>query len=98
MRAIDNNEVMNRLIDLVTDLYRNSMSYRKGVKITADTDISRDLGFDSVMLVVLQINIEDAFHMRFDPMEEDLRNVFSTIRPLSDYISKRIDAETTYEV
>ena len=38
------------------------------------------------MLVVLQIGIEDAFHIRFDPVKNDLKNVFNSIKNISDCV------------
>ena len=42
------------------------------------------------MLVVLQIDIEDAFHIRFDPVEEDLQQVFLSVRTLMDSVQNHM--------
>ena len=53
-------------------------------------DIRKDLGFDSTMLVVLQVDIEDEFHIRFNPLEEDIRSIFTTINNISTYVQMRL--------
>lgn len=63
--------------------------------ITAETAIQKDLEFDSIMLVVLQIEIEDLFRIRFNPAEEDFRQIFSTVGTLCASIQSHI--ETDYE-
>lgn len=57
-------------------------------EITLDTDIRKDLNFDSVMLVVLQIDIEDEFHIRFDPVRDDFQQIFTTVRSIGRYVEK----------
>ena len=42
------------------------------------------------MLIVLQIDIEDAFHIRFDPVEEDLQQVFLSVRTLTDSVQSHM--------
>ena len=69
-------ETENRIIEIVTEMFRNSAGYNKDVTVSAKSQIQDELGFDSIMLIVLQIDIEDAFHIRFDPVEEDLQQVF----------------------
>ena len=66
-------ETENRIIRIVTEMFRNSAGYNKDVTVSTETQIQDGLGFDSIMLIVLQIDIEDAFHIRFDPVEEDLQ-------------------------
>ncbi len=90
MRETGIDEITGRVIKMITNRFQNSLAYREDVQITVDTELFNELEFDSLMLVVLQIDIEDAFHIRFDPTEKNFQELFSTVRSLSDYIRKQI--------
>ena len=90
MNRLGRNETEHRIIGIVTEMFRNSAEYNKGITINAETKIQEELGFDSVMLVVLQIDIEDAFQIRFDPVEEDLQQVFLSARTLTDSVQSHM--------
>ena len=83
-------ETENRIIEIVTEMFRNSAGYNKDVTVSAKSQIQDELGFDSIMLIVLQIDIEDAFHIRFDPVEEDLQQVFLSVRTLTDSVQSHM--------
>ena len=83
-------KIKNRIMEIVTEMFCNSAGYRKDVTINAEARIRDELGFDSVMLIVLQIDIEDAFHIRFNPAEEDLRQIFTSVKTLTDYVQNHI--------
>lgn len=85
--------IEKRLIQMVADRCQSPAGGVGSLQIGPDTSIFHDLEFDSLMLVVLQIDIEDAFHIRFDPATEDFRSIFSTIRALSTYVKRRLEAE-----
>lgn len=58
----------------------------KDVVITMDSNIKNDLGFDSLALIRLQVEIEDTFGLNFDPVDTDFVRVFSTVGNLVSYI------------
>lgn len=90
MNRLGREETENKIIEIVTEMFRNSAVYNKDVTVNAETQIQDELGFDSIMLIVLQIDIEDAFHIRFDPVEEDLQQVFLTARTLTDSVQNHM--------
>lgn len=90
MNRLGREETENKIIEIVTEMFRNSALYNKDVTVNAETQIQDELGFDSIMLIVLQIDIEDAFHIRFDPVEEDLQQVFLTARTLTDSVQNHM--------
>ena len=49
--------------------------------------LRKDLGFDSLAIVHLQVAIEDEFDIRFDPVNTDFVTVFETVGGLSDFLS-----------
>lgn len=56
-------------------------------KIQEEGLLREDYELDSINLVNFQIEIEDYFEIRFDPVIEDLGEVFRSISTLSDYIA-----------
>ncbi len=84
-------DVEKKVIELVKkrcDFYEVAQDV---TQITKDTNLREDLEFDSIMLVVLQIDIEDAFHIRFNPLTDDCSVVFTTIRNICFYIQKCLE-------
>lgn len=55
--------------------------------ITNSHLLRKDLGFDSLAIVHLQVAIEDEFEIRFDPVNTDFITVFETVGSLSDFLS-----------
>jgi acyl carrier protein len=55
-------------------------------KITMNDHLKEDLMLDSISLVELQVNIEDGFDIRFNPIEDDMVSVFKTISSLVAFI------------
>lgn len=47
-----------------------------------------DLGLDSVEMVGLQVAIEDQFSLRFDPLVDDLAEIFRTVDSLASYLDQ----------
>lgn len=82
-----------RVLRVVSVRYDSLVKEESKTKITMDTDIRRDLGFDSITLVVLQIELEDEFHIRFNPAEDDLEKIFTTVQVISDYIKDMLRDE-----
>lgn len=82
------------VLERIKAVYESSHTYKREKttdEITLDTEIRKDLEFDSIMLVVLQIDLEDRFHIRFDPVAEDLGKVFTTAKIISQYIKNVLD-------
>jgi len=57
--------------------------------IIYNSKINEDLGFDSISLINLQILIEDNFEIRFNPMEDDITEIFDSIDSLISFIEKK---------
>ena len=77
-----------QLLGIVREIYLDSAGAEAEKEITMDTDIKKDLGFDSIMLVVLQIQIEDTFHIRFDLVQDDFQTIFTTVRNIFNFVRK----------
>lgn len=83
---MDQTVLQGQVIELIAKQYRESLAFQPEVPITMETSIVRDLGFDSLMLVVLQIEVEDAFQIRFDFVSEDFQKTFSSVGTLCDSV------------
>lgn len=93
MNNADFAHIEERLIQMVAERCPFWANSGDVPPIGPETNIFRDLEFDSLMLVVLQIDIEDAFHIRFDPTTEDFRSIFSTIHALSSCVKQHLEIE-----
>ena len=82
-----------KVLSVISARYDSLVKEENKAEITMDTDIRRDLGFDSIMLVVLQIELEDEFHIRFNPVKDVLENIFTTVRMISGYIQEMLRYE-----
>ena len=80
----------NRILEMVTEMFCSSAGCDKDRAVSVETRIQDELGFDSVMLIILQINIEDVFGIRFNPVEENLQEIFISVRTLTDYVQRQI--------
>ena len=54
-------------------------------QVTEKTDLVRDLGFDSLALMMLSMEIEDAFHFRFEQFVK-----FDTVGDVCRYLEKHV--------
>jgi acyl carrier protein len=50
--------------------------------------LQEDLMLDSMRLIELQVEIEDSFEMRFDPMQDDLASIFKTVGSLAAFLKE----------
>lgn len=51
-----------------------------------EQNLRHDLSLDSLAMTTLQVAIEDAFDLRFDPLQTDLAGVFETVGSLANYV------------
>lgn len=90
MPGQNKDEILERIIRIVIGMLQKTVKYDESVVVTKESELLDDLGFDSIMLIVLQVEIEDAFHIRFNPVEEDLQQIFMSVQTLADYVQDHI--------
>lgn len=83
-----------RLMEILNEQYQRSPAFQPERPILENDLLRDELGFDSLALVVLQIEIEDAFGIRFDPAEEDLQQVFFSVGTLFKSVQDHLQART----
>ena len=74
----------------LVDIIQNSVSILyENIPIENDTDIINDLGFDSISIIQLILEIESEFNIKFDDSlkYEDI----ATLNDLEDYINTKIN-------
>lgn len=64
---------LTRLSALLTRLFARDVALR------GDERFREDLGLDSIDLVRLQVAIEDAWGIRFDPISDDLASALTSV-------------------
>ena len=70
-----------KLTGIFQDLFEIDIS-----KINLDDSLRDDLKLDSINLVNLQVEIEDCFNIRFNPLETDLALIFKTVDSLLRFL------------
>lgn len=78
-------ELEQMIMQYVEDEYRN-------VELKEDTSLIDDLGFDSIMLVELMMEIEDEFNISFDEVDE-LVESFDTVGKLMELVGKMLETK-----
>lgn len=53
--------------------------------------LQEDLNMESIQIVELQIELETAFSITFDPIEDDFFAIFQTIGTLYDAVAKKLE-------
>lgn len=91
MDKVKRTDIEKKVLGLVSKVWMSSLNSNGNMEIFLDTDIRKNLNFDSIMLVVLQVELEDEFHIRFNWVEEDVRMVFTTVQNISDYVLNRLE-------
>jgi acyl carrier protein len=75
------------ILDKIISVLRESL-YLPTATMTADTDLIRDLGFDSLDLISAQIDLEEAFRLE---LPDDAMIRFRTIGQIADYLRRYVD-------
>lgn len=79
-------EQRKRIADIIGEI--NSVSYNQ---LNEEDRLVEDLKLDSINLVNLQVMVEDEFDIRFNPIEDNLADVFETVGSLLDYMESKLD-------
>lgn len=90
MPGQNRDEILDRIVTIVIGMLQKAVKYDESIVVTKESELLDDLGFDSIMLIVLQVEIEDTFHIRFNPVDEDLQQIFMSVQTLADYVQDHI--------
>jgi acyl carrier protein len=57
--------------------------------IRCEWTLREDLEMDSLKLILLQVRLEDEFNHSFDPIEDDFRAIFYSIKSICQYFEDK---------
>lgn len=87
------NEICEQCISLIHSILVKQRGAILLPEITEGSRLKEDLQMDSLLLVMLQVELEDAFQFRFDSYEDDFEEIFQSVRTICDYIEKQSGGE-----
>ena len=76
-------DTLRRLSTLIARLFARDLALRGSERFR------EDLGLDSLDLVRLQVCVEDAWEIRFDPVNDDLAAALTTVGALVSLIESK---------
>lgn len=76
----------NEILDKLKEILKVVKPQVDATNVTVDTSLSKDLGIDSLSMMLLALAIEDKFNFRFDTVKP-----FTTIGEVSDYIKAKVN-------
>lgn len=92
-------KVRNEICEQCISLLHNILMKQRGVillpKISESSRLKEDLQMDSLLLIMLQVELEDTFQFRFDYYEDDFEEIFQSVRTICDYIERHLKGELT---
>lgn len=79
-------EIKQKIVKIINEIMDNSYE-----ELREEDKLVGDLQMDSINLVNVQVMLEDEFDIRFNPIEDNLTDVFETVHNLVNYIEKKIE-------
>lgn len=61
-------------------------------EVRPESRLQEDLDMESLQLIMLQVELESAFHFTFDPLDDDFRKIFETAGSVYCYVKDQTDA------
>lgn len=58
--------------------------------IQPESRLQEDLSLESIHILMLQVTLEETFCFRFDPMEDNFRQIFASVKSVCDYVSEHM--------
>ena len=91
-----NVQVFNETISIIMEVLQKHHK-EFGREIQGNVLLKDDLGLDSIDLVILQVELEDKFRIRFEPLEDNFSKIFYSIKTLCDCLEKKIGENNGYQ-
>lgn len=77
------------MIDKLKKIIIENCPNYSGVEISEKTNLVNDLGFDSLSLITLLVNIEEEFNVQFDDFALEFENIIYVLNILNFIIAKK---------
>ena len=82
-------EIFTKVKASIEDIFqRNFRHFDKA--ITGELTLREDIGLDSIDLTILQIEMEDWWNIRFDPIKDNFQKIFYSVNSLCEFLELRI--------
>lgn len=85
-------QIEKKILELIFYTINKSEDMPEDVSVDKETTLI-SLGYNSISIIHLQVEIEDEFRFMFDPIEDDFEYIFSTVGNLYDYVVHRVETE-----
>ncbi len=79
------------MFEKIKNILKENFIWLKNSNISLDSKLRDDLNLDSVSLINFQILIEDEFDIRFNPIEDNITEIFDDITSLINYLERKKD-------
>lgn len=83
-------EVCSRCIALIKDIIEKQRGAVSLTEISEKSRLREDLHLDSLLLVVLQVELEDEFKFRVDNYRDNIEDIFESVESVCNYVEKQI--------
>ena len=60
------------------------------LEIMPESRLQEDLSMESIHILMLQVSLEETFCFRFDPMQDNFRQIFATVNSVCEYVSEHV--------
>ena len=91
-----NTQILDETVSVIREVLRRQQKDYAG-KMQASLLLRDDLGLDSIDMVILQVALEDNYHIRFDPLEDDFSKLFYRIGSLCEYLDGKTGGRDEYQ-
>lgn len=88
-------QILEETVSVIREVLRRQQKESAG-EMPASALLRDDLGLDSIDLVILQVELEDRFQIRFDPLEDDFSRLFYSIGSLCEYLDGKTGGRDAY--
>ena len=78
-------KIYNKVVNCIKSVMKN-----KEQEIRPESRLQEDLLLESIHILMLQVALEEVFYFQFDPMEDNFRQIFATVKSVSDYVSEHV--------
>ncbi len=81
---------MDSIYERVSELIQLNAPQESQVPLTEDTRLLEDLGYDSIAMMSLLVDVEEEYGFETEDMEESLK-AFETVKSFVEFVRKNVE-------
>lgn len=81
---------MDSIYERVSELIQLNAPQESQVPLTEDTRLLEDLGYDSIAMMSLLVDVEEEYEFETEDMEESLK-AFETVKSFVEFVRKNVE-------